>query len=162
MYTYDPATIAPCELPIANRARARYFHLWHIRNAKEFCRQLLNLAAVPGISVSEYMAIADVANGKPWPVPDHPYTGDDWHRDRTFSAAPGQEIEEEIYWHMFEVLPVYSLPHCKRTAEYSAGFLMSEPVAGDPITGKTLYSAFGKRDDRYYYIGLLPCRPGEE
>ena len=154
--TYDPALIVPSELPITTRARTFYSHLWSITSAKEFCKQLLILAAVPGISVKEYQAIAAVASGKPWPIPDYPYTAEDWNRDGHFSAAPGQEVTFEVYQELFNSLPPYSLPHCKRTQGYSAGFLVGESMTGDPRTGKTLYMAFGRNGDKCYYIGLLP------
>jgi len=165
MYIYDPATISPCELPIQRRVRfgLEGERFWNIKSAKAFC---LILCGMPdherfNLTHEEWEAVAAVANGGIWPVPDHPYTNENWNYDESFSAVPGQEVTEEIYEDMFEVLPPYSLPRCKRTEEYSCGFMVSEPATHDLNTGKALYSAFGKRGDKYYFIGLLPCHPAE-
>lgn len=148
--------IAACELPIYARAKKQYEHLWYINNARDFCKQLLNLAAVPTITIQEYNGIAAVANGAMWPVPKTMYTMNDWGRDGSFNAIAGQEIEDEIYSRMLNVLPPLSLPRHPRTEGYSAGFLVSEPVCSDPAGHGMLYSAYGRKDGRCYYIGLLP------
>ncbi|MBR3742291.1 MAG: hypothetical protein IKN04_17855 [Clostridia bacterium] len=160
MSMYDPAAISACELPIYYQATQHYNQLWSIRDAQHFCSALCQLAAVPGITPEQYAAAAKVASGDPWPVPETVYDKDAWSRDRTFSAVPGQEVDHEVYEEMLCVLPPYNLPRCRRTEGYSAGFLTSEPVTA--MNGKDLFSAFGKRNGRYYYIGLLPAYPGEE
>lgn len=152
----NPAHIAASELPIWSRATSHYNHLWTISNAKEFCKQLLNLAAVPTITAAEYASIAAVANGDMWPVPDTVYTREDWDRDIYINAVAGQEIEESIYWEMFNVMPPLDLPVNERTKYYSAGFLVGEASSIDPVTYRTLYNAYGKRNGHYYFIGLLP------
>lgn len=151
----NTAIIPARELPICRRARQRYTHLWDIFDAASFCRALCQLAAVPTITAEEYAAIAKVAEGEMWPVPDHPYTREQWEQDENFSAVAGQEIDEEIYDQMLNVLPPLNLPHCERTKGYSAGFMVGEQDCSDH-TGRGYYSAFGKRDGKYYYIGLLP------
>ena len=143
------------ELPIYRRAVSRYEHLWHIYDAKHFCEQLCRLAAVPGITLSEYNNAAKVANGEMWPAPDRVYTREDWEADGTFSPVAGQEIAPEIYDYMLDVTPPRRLPRCERTADYSAGFLLGEPDSEDR-QGRMLYGAFGQREGRCYYIGLLP------
>jgi len=166
MFDYDPATVSPCELPIYDRVSycskvgGRF---WGVRSAKEYCVALRSLPdpSQVDLTAEEWEAVAIVADGGTWPVPDRPYTRENWHADRSFNAVPGQEITEEIYEEMFEVMPPYRLPRCKRTEGCASGFLMSEPTTDDPRTGKNLYSAFGKRGGSYYFIGLLPCRPGE-
>ena len=167
MYIYDPATISPVELPICHRARHqdKSWKLWGIPDAKSFCLALLEMReTVPfDFTTEEWQSIEAVAGGDIWPVPDHPYTREDWHRDQQFSAAPGQKVTEEIYDDMLNVLPPYSLPRCKRTENLCAGFMVSEAVSSDPRTGKQLYSAFGRnRRGFHYFIGLLPVHPGEE
>lgn len=84
------------------------------------------------------------------------YTREDWHRDGTFKAVPGQEVAEEIYEEMRDALPPYRLPRTPETAEYSAGYLVGEPYDCDPQTYKTRYMAFARRGGRCYYLGLLP------
>lgn len=88
------------------------------------------------------------------------YTTDDWANDRTFSAEPGQEIDAEIYEEMFNCVPPYRLPRVAVTETYkkysvymNAGFLMGEPATCDR-NGASLYMAFGRNDDHYYYLGL--------
>lgn len=145
------------ELPIESRARAVNSSLYYIQYAKDFCSFILRDRNAYHFTPDEWSAIESVAAGGAWPVPDHPYTDDDWNRDSTFSPAPGQEITESIYEHMFNVLPPYRLPRCKRTEGLSGGFLVSEPVTHDLLTGKALYTALGRSGDHYYYLGLLPA-----
>lgn len=77
------------------------------------------------------------------------YTRENWAADRTFKAAAGQEISEEIYNEMFECMPPLRL---KEAHGCTAGFRMSEPYSHRD--GKPLYMAFGKRGGKYYYLGL--------
>lgn len=152
-----PKEISACELPICYRARRHYTNLWCISNAYDFCKQLIQLAAVPSITIQEYAAVAAVARGEMWPVPDRMYTRADWERDRNLNAAAGQEIDPEIYEEMFNVLPPLRLPrNNRRVLDYDCGFLCSEPHTSDPIKAEMLYMAFGKREGRCYYIGLIP------
>lgn len=84
------------------------------------------------------------------------YTREQWARDNSFGAAPGQEIDPEIYEDMFEVLPPLRLP---RGAEFpvqvAAGFMVSEPYTHAEVNGrwKAFYSAFGRNGDKCYYLG---------
>lgn len=77
------------------------------------------------------------------------YTQEQWAADRTFKAATGQEIEESIYYEMFNVMPIQNL---KDGHGCDAGFRTTEPY--DHIDGKAVYMAFGKKDGKYYYLGL--------
>lgn len=54
------------QLPVYERAIARYPHLATIKDAKTFCRQLCYLAAVPNITIQESVRIAAVAEGGEW------------------------------------------------------------------------------------------------
>lgn len=63
-----PARIPACQLPIYDRAVARYPQLAHTTDAYHFCKSLSYLAAVPDITVKEYFKIATVAAGKMWPT----------------------------------------------------------------------------------------------
>ena len=160
---YNPSTISPSELPIARRARCKSDELWIAKNARAFCN-LLRHDANPdkyGFTPAEWDAIAAVARGDMWPVPDHPYTNDDWARDESFAAAPGQEVTQQIYEYMLDVMPPIRLPRCKRTEGFIAGFMMGEPTSTDLDTGKSLYSAFANSGEHYYFIGLLPVHPAE-
>ena len=64
------------------------------------------------------------------------YTRQDWQRDKTFAALPGQEIEPEIYDHMLNALPPLRLPRCPQTDGFIAGFMLGEPWDSDPETGR--------------------------
>ena len=84
------------------------------------------------------------------------YTREQWEKDRNFSAKVGQEVEEEIYWEMFELMPPLRLP---RECGYLSGFRMGEPYIHEQSkkTGEFLghYAAFGKKDGKYYFLGHL-------
>lgn len=82
------------------------------------------------------------------------YNHNQWQQDRTFSAHPGQEITPEIYEDMFNCLPPLRLPCLPQTEGFIAGFLSSEPHAY--VNGKAVYAAFGRRNDRYFFLGYLP------
>lgn len=77
------------------------------------------------------------------------YTSENWAADRSFKAAAGQEISKEIYEEMFNVMPVQRL---KEAHGCTAGFRTTEPYTH--INGKAVYMAFGKKDGKYYYLGL--------
>lgn len=77
------------------------------------------------------------------------YTREQWAADRTFKAQAGQEITEEIYEEMLNVMPPLRL---KNSEGCTAGFRMSEPYTHR--NGQPLYMAFGKRGGKYYYLGL--------
>ena len=91
------------------------------------------------------------------------YTMEDWLRDCDFKAQPGQEISQEIYDEMFNVMPPLRLPR-EKAAEVleslrlpvHAGFMMGEPHSSDK--DGALYLAFGKNNygkgDRFFYLGL--------
>nr|DAH19066.1 MAG TPA: hypothetical protein [Caudoviricetes sp.] len=56
------------DLPIYDKAVARYPHLAYAPDAKTFCLNLsCCLAMVPGIKFSDYFKIGAVANGCNWP-----------------------------------------------------------------------------------------------
>ena len=77
------------------------------------------------------------------------YTTKDWAKDGSFRAAAGQEVSEEVYNDMLNVMPVQRL---KEAHGCAAGFRMTEPYTHS--NGKALYMAFGKRGGKYYYLGL--------
>lgn len=87
------------------------------------------------------------------------YTREQWSRDRTFKAEPGQEITAEIYEEMYNCLPPKALP-TETARKYKlpihAGFLMGEPHSSD--REGLLYLAFGmssfSNSKHYYYLGL--------
>lgn len=78
------------------------------------------------------------------------YTEEQWVKDGVFKAVAGQEIDESIYNEMFNVLPPLRL---KNSCDCVAGFRVSEPYNHDQ-NGNALYMAFGKRNGKYYYLGL--------
>lgn len=161
MFKYDPAKISSRELPIWGRSGS---WKWYpkLRTAQALCKAL---AKVPSdrradfnFSAEEWENILVVANGGIWPVPEKVYDYDDWVSDASISAAAGQEISEDIYYHMFDVLPPLHLPRNERTAEYDAGFLVSEPNSADPCGNGILYAGYGQKGNHYYFIGLLPSK----
>ncbi len=89
------------------------------------------------------------------------YTREDWSIDGNFSAEIGQEIEEEIYWQMYDCLPPFSLTGgtpLNRKLGIVAGFRVGEPYIHDEYcNGKeygAFYSAFGKTaDGKFYFLG---------
>lgn len=83
------------------------------------------------------------------------YTREDWHRDRSFGAVAGQEVEEEIYEEMFDLLPPLSLPVRRETVGYDEGFCVSEPHSTDE-KGRETYSAFAKKNGHCYFLGNFP------
>ena len=162
MSAYNPEKIHPSELPVARKLRFKIDDYYYLKSARDFCKRVLQMPEIDGISMEEYDAIKRMAeNNEPWPIPDSVYTREDWHRDREFNPVPGQEIEGEIYEDMYDCMMPYRLPCCKRTQGYDAGFLMGEPNTSEIGTGRQLYIALGKSGNRYYYIGLLPTRVKE-
>lgn len=83
------------------------------------------------------------------------YTKEDWHRDRSFSATPGQEVEEEIYQRMYDILPILPLPVRRETVGYDSGFCVSEPASTDE-KGRETFSAFAQKNGHFYYLGDFP------
>ena len=73
------------------------------------------------------------------------YTKEDWHRDRSFSATPGQEVEEEIYQRMYDILPTLPLPVRRETVGYDSGFCVSEPASTDE-KGRETFSACAQKN----------------
>ena len=82
------------------------------------------------------------------------YTHSDWVRDKNFSAQPGQEIDEEIYWEMYDVMPIYSMPRRRDTAGYDGGFMVSEPHSTDE-KGEFKYSTFAQKNGRFFFLGNM-------
>ncbi len=84
------------------------------------------------------------------------YTRAQWHKDGSFSAKVGQEVEEYIYEEMFDVLPPLRLP---KESGYLAGFRVGEPHSHEQSkkTGEWLahYAAFGKKDGKCYFLGYM-------
>ena len=79
------------------------------------------------------------------------YTREQWAADGTLKMAEGQEIEESIYYQLLDCMPPLSLKD-KKGCE--AGFRVGEPYTHDLSTGRALYLAFGRRNGKYYYLGL--------
>lgn len=91
------------------------------------------------------------------------YTAEQWNKDGSFAALPGQEIEESIYNDLFNVLPPLDLPIAaaqdaqeRYNIPVHAGFMMGEPHSHDKEGA--LYLAFGRNNygkgTHYFYLGL--------
>ena len=96
------------------------------------------------------------------------YTMEQWTRDREFKARPGQEITEDVYNQLRDVVPPKELPPATAKKVWQdlriavhAGYLMGEPTSND--ADGLLYRAFGMNDygkgKHYYYLGLSPAAP---
>jgi len=96
------------------------------------------------------------------------YTIEKWKSDKTFKAAPGQEITAEVYNEMLYCVPPEDLPGGKAyqaaqdyNIQVHAGFLMGEPASNGP--DGPLYYAFGSnnygKETKYYYLGLSTAEP---
>ncbi len=84
------------------------------------------------------------------------YTMQDWERNRSFNAAPGQQIEREIYELLYEKMAVQRLPRTAETSKYICGFMLCIVHDFDSLTHKLRYAAFGRiKDGRYYFIGYI-------
>lgn len=151
----------PYEIPVRRIACDEYTGLFWLPTVREFCAALLTRPRLDAITPEEYAAVETVAAGGVWPVPDAVYTSDDWSRHKSFGAVPGQEVTEDVYEYMFNVMPILSLPRCGIVRQYDCGWMVSEPATHDPQTGRSLYNAFGKRGGRFYFIGLLPRKVDE-
>ena len=88
------------------------------------------------------------------------YTPEQWAKDRTFSAYPGQQISKEIYYEMLDCMPPLDLPggaadqiRERYGVTITGGFLMGEPY-GCNKNGLT-YSCFGRSGGKYYFFGEL-------
>lgn len=57
---------SPVELPIYERVVARYPHLAHTSDPRQFCEVLLRLAAPETVTCAELFCAASVANGGEW------------------------------------------------------------------------------------------------
>lgn len=148
----------PYQIPVRRIASDVYSDLFWLPTVREFCAGLLALPRLDSITPEEYAAVEAVAAGGTWPVPEAVYTSDDWTRHKNFGAVPGQEVTEDIYEYMFDVMPIAHLPRCGVTREYNSGFLSLEAADHDPQTGRARYMAFGKRGGKFYYIGHLPVK----
>lgn len=96
------------------------------------------------------------------------YTKEKWHEDKEFKAVPGQEITEEVYYEMMNVIDPVDLPVRKAEQAWEdyripvhSGFMMSEPHSSD-LDG-FLYHAFGMNcygnGEHYFYLGLSRPAP---
>ena len=54
---------------VRNLILARYPHLVHVKSDKTFAFNATSLAAIPGVTASDYHELALIANGKPVIVP---------------------------------------------------------------------------------------------
>lgn len=89
------------------------------------------------------------------------YTMEDWKKDGELNPKLFQEVDNEIYSEMFEVLPPYPLEKAtKKILENQLGikfiqtFCMGEAYTTDD-EDNYLYESFGKaKNGKCYYLGL--------
>lgn len=98
------------------------------------------------------------------------YTAHQWESDGEMQAAPGQQVDEQIYNDMLQVLPPLELPRAATREAWKrykipvhGGFLMGDPITADREKGTLLYMAFAcngfGHGERYYYLGLYAAEP---
>ena len=73
------------------------------------------------------------------------YTMQDWEKDKTFSARPGQPVTKEVFFEMLNCVP---------PAYYGGGIMqVGEPISTDKETYKSLFSTFEKSGGVWVYMG---------
>ena len=90
--------------------------------------------------------------------PEGVYTKEQWHKDGSFNAFPGQEVSREVYDEMLDVLPPLSLPIELRSRGFK-GFMVGEPKSSNS-KGLT-FDTFVRMGWRCYYQGALNADRGE-
>ena len=80
------------------------------------------------------------------------YTMEQWAKDGTFKAKPGQFVEESIYWQMLNCVPPRS---CSR------GYMQVGEADGTcPKTGRDTYATFARENGMWKFVGYLPFGEG--
>jgi len=77
------------------------------------------------------------------------YTEEQWEKDCTFKAKPGQEVSRSVYFEMRDVLP----PLKWNEPGFSECFRVGEPYSHDN-NGRAYSHAFGMKGSKYFYIGI--------
>lgn len=80
------------------------------------------------------------------------YTMEQWAKDGTFKAKPGQFVEESIYWQMLNCVPPRS---CSR--DYMQ---VGEADGTCPKTGRDTYATFARENGMWKFVGYLPFGEG--
>lgn len=81
------------------------------------------------------------------------YTMEQWAKDRTFKAKPGQIVEESIYWQMVNCVPPRTL---------SRNYMqVGEPYGYDFEKHCDTYSTFVREDGAWKFLGELPLGEGK-
>lgn len=81
------------------------------------------------------------------------YTMEQWAKDGTFKAKPGQFVEESIYWQMVNCVPPRS---CSRNY-----LQVGEAYGYDFDKHCTTYSTFAREDGMWKFLGDLPYGEGK-
>lgn len=84
------------------------------------------------------------------------YTVEQWEKDNSLKAKPGQQIAAEIYESLFDCLPPRRLPRAEFPVAVRMGFMFGEPYAHAEVNGRYLafYAAFGRNGDACYFLGF--------
>jgi len=81
------------------------------------------------------------------------YTRFQWMQDRSLSPREGQEVEEDIYYEMLDVLPPARMK--------GGAFLVGEPYDFNE-KGEYTYECFDSKKGKYYYVGKMSKREFDE
>lgn len=80
------------------------------------------------------------------------YTDEQWAKDGTFNAKPGQFVEDKV---------VYQLRDCVPPLSFSRDYIQVGEAHGTcPVTFRNTYATFAKEDGRWKFVGNVPHNEG--
>lgn len=95
------------------------------------------------------------------------YTNKEWEKDVCFNAQKGQEIEESIYWEMFDSLTpkintnhYFTITKSDHLEEIEVSYFLDGGTYDHKgENGRARYSLFINYNNKYYYGGLIEFDP---
>jgi hypothetical protein len=80
------------------------------------------------------------------------YTSEQWSKDGTFSARPGQFVDDEVFYQLRDCVPPLHLSRDYMQVGEAHGY--------DFDKGKSTYATFAKEDGRWKFVGNVPSGEG--